>query len=61
MEVKLLKKEGEKLSFILKGADEVTVNTLRRMIKEEVPTLAIEDIEIKDNSSALYDEILAHR
>jgi DNA-directed RNA polymerase subunit D len=27
----------------------------------EVPTLAVEDVEFRNNSSALYDEIIAHR
>ena len=45
----------------MKGSDVVFVNTIRRMILEEVPTLAVEDLEIKDNSSALYDEMLALR
>lgn len=37
------------------------VNTLRRLIINRVPTLAMEDIEIKHNNSVLYDEVLAHR
>ncbi len=63
MEVKLLKqdKEKKKLSFVIKNSTPVFVNTLRRTIIEEVPTLAIEDVEIRDNSSALYDEMVAHR
>lgn len=54
-------KKKNKLSLLLKGADEVFANTIRRLIIEEVPTLAVEDIEIKDNSSALYDEMLGLR
>lgn len=61
MEVKLLKKENEKLSFVLKDSNAFFANTLRRMIVEEVPTLAIEDVEFRANSSALYDEMIAHR
>jgi len=63
MEIKLIKydEENRKLSFVIKGSNSVFVNTLRRVILEEVPTLAIEDIEFRDNSSALYDEIVAHR
>jgi len=37
------------------------VNSLRRLILESVPTLAIEDIVFKKNDSILYDEILANR
>ena len=63
MEVELLEqdKENKKLSFVIKGSNPIFVNTLRRMIMEEVPTLAIEDVEFRDNSSALYDEMIAHR
>jgi DNA-directed RNA polymerase subunit D len=63
MEVKLINKDKEKgkLSFVIKGVDPVFVNTLRRTIMEEVPTLAIEEVEFRDNSSALYDEMVAHR
>lgn len=58
--IKEEKKNG-KLSFLLKGSDEVFANTIRRLVIEEVPTLAVEEVEIKDNSSALYDEMLALR
>jgi len=54
------KKEG-KISLLIKGSGEVFANTVRRLIVEEVPTLAVEDVEIKDNSSSLYDEMLALR
>ncbi|NYT20420.1 MAG: DNA-directed RNA polymerase subunit D [Methanomicrobiales archaeon] len=36
-------------------------NSLRRAMISEVPTLAIEDVKIYDNTSALFDEMLAHR
>ena len=54
-------KKKNKVIFILKGSDEIFANTIRRLILEEVPTLAIEDLEIKENSSALYDEMLGLR
>ena len=61
MDIKILDKNKEKMSFILKGVDSVFVNTLRRLVIEEIPSLAIEDVTFVQNSSALYDEILAHR
>jgi len=61
MEIKLLNKEGNKLSFILKKINPAIANTIRRTIMEEVPTMAIEDITFYKNNSALYDEIIAHR
>jgi DNA-directed RNA polymerase subunit D len=54
------KKKG-KLSLLLKGSDEVFANTVRRLVQEDVPVLAVEDLEIKDNNSALYDEMLGLR
>tara|TARA_Y100000310_G_C20524214_1_gene735197 strand:- start:110 stop:889 length:780 start_codon:yes stop_codon:yes gene_type:complete len=65
MTIKLEKIKEErkknKLMFLLKNSDEVFANTIRRMVIEEVPTLAVEDLEIKENSSALYDEMLGLR
>ena len=47
--------------FTLSGATPAFANTLRRTMIGEVPTLAIEDVRIFDNTSVLFDEILAHR
>lgn len=63
MDITLLKNDtkNKKLSFILKGSDVAFANALRRLVIEEVPTLAIEDIEFRKNTSALYDEMIALR
>jgi len=47
--------------FTLSGATPAFVNSFRRAMIGEVPTLAIEDVRIYDNTSALFDEMLAHR
>ncbi len=41
-------------------ANEPLTNALRRTISE-IPTLAIDEVEIFKNDSALFDEVLAHR
>jgi DNA-directed RNA polymerase subunit D len=41
-------------------ANETLSNALRRSVSE-IPTLAIDEVEIFKNDSALYDEVLAHR
>lgn len=56
-----LDKKKNKLSFILKDSDEAFANVIRRFSMDEVPTLAVDEVEFRDNSSALYDEIIAHR
>lgn len=61
MEVKKLSADQNKISFLVKGINPFFANTIRRLIMEEVPTMAIEDVEFRDNSSTLYDEIIAHR
>src|SRR3989344_1750302 len=63
MEIRLLAKEKKtgRMSFIVKGSNPAFVNAIRRCIINEVPTMAIEDVEIRKNSSILYDEMVAHR
>lgn len=61
MEVKLVKKEQEKIVLNIKGVSPAYMNTLRRVIMKEVPVLSIEDVEFRKNTAALYDEIIAHR
>src|SRR3989339_53402 len=61
MDIKLISKDDNKATLLLLDVNPVVVNTLRRLIMDEVPTLAIEDCEFIKNDSALYDEIIAHR
>ncbi|MBN2567047.1 DNA-directed RNA polymerase subunit D [Candidatus Woesearchaeota archaeon] len=63
MEVRLLSKskDGMRASLIMKGFSPAYMNAIRRSVVNHVPTLAIEDVEIRKNNSILYDEMLAHR
>jgi DNA-directed RNA polymerase subunit D len=61
MNVQILEKTPDMLRFILEDVDASFANALRRIIIAEVPTLAIEDVIIIENTSALYDELFAHR
>ncbi len=63
MEIKLLESDSKnnKSSFLLSKSNTAFANAIRRVVVEEVPTMAIEDVEFKQNTSILYDEILAHR
>ena len=61
MEAKIIKKEKGKIIFTINKINPAMINTLRRYVTNYVPTLAIEEVEIMENSSALFDEMLAHR
>lgn len=52
---------ADSTSFVLNGSDIAFANALRRSMQSEVMSFAIEDVRIYDNTSALFDEMLAHR
>lgn len=49
------------IEFDLVGVDAPIANALRRIMIAEVPTVAIEDVYIWNNTSIMQDEVLAHR
>ncbi|CAI7595110.1 hypothetical protein N7455_010017 [Penicillium solitum] len=53
--------EPYRVDFRLTAVDLAFANSLRRTILAEVPTLALDLIEIESNTSVLPDEFLAHR
>ncbi len=61
MKVKIIEKKGDKLSFVLEDSTPAFANALRRVMTSEVPTMAIEWVEMRENNSALFDEVIAHR
>jgi len=61
MEVRLIDKDKYHAKFLIKNISASMINALRRAIIEDVPVLAIEDVEFTKNDSAMYDEMIAHR
>lgn len=47
--------------FTVEGVHPYFVNALRRVLLAEVPKLAIDEVTFYDNTSALFDEMVAHR
>lgn len=61
MEIEVIENKNNKLRFVIKGTTHTFINAIRRTIISEVPTLAIEDIILVENTSPVLDEIVAHR
>ena len=61
MEISFSRMDEDIARFTLKDTTPAFANSFRRTMIGEVPTLAIEDVMIYENNSALCDEILAHR
>jgi DNA-directed RNA polymerase II subunit RPB3 len=53
--------DNEKIVFRLQNGNKAYANALRRIIMSEVPTMAIEFVKIKENTSPVHDEFIAHR
>jgi len=59
--VQVVEKTDSTMRMIIQGADVPFLNALRRIVLAEVPTMAVDEVMVIENSSVLHDEILAHR
>jgi DNA-directed RNA polymerase subunit D len=59
--IDILQKEDERIVIKFNNVPRQYVNALRRLSISEVPTLAIDDVVILENSSVMHDEAIAHR
>src|SRR4051812_24816070 len=60
-DVEVMEVTSTYIKFGLYNTDASIANALRRTMIAEVPTMAIDLVEIMDNSSVLHDEFLSHR
>ena len=60
-EIEIKSKTDEELVFDIKGVEPTVVNTLRRIMIAEIPTMTIESVIVNQNTSIIPDEVLAHR
>jgi len=61
MEIIFSRLDATNARFQLAGCTPSFANSIRRAMIGEVQTLAIDEVKIYDNTSALFDEMLAHR
>ena len=59
--VEVIEKSNERVVVKFNNIPRQYVNALRRLAISEVPTLAVDDLVILENSSVMHDEALAHR
>ncbi|CAA2976469.1 DNA-directed RNA polymerases II, IV and V subunit 3 [Olea europaea subsp. europaea] len=59
--IKIREVRDDFMKFELRETDSSIANALRRVMIAEVPTIAIDLVEIEVNSSVLNDEFIAHR
>jgi DNA-directed RNA polymerase subunit D len=59
--VDVIEKSSERIVVKFNNIPRQYVNSLRRLAISEVPTLAIDDVVMLENSSVMHDEAVAHR
>ena len=57
----LVSKTNERIVLRFNNVPRQYVNAIRRIMISEVPTLAIDDVVMMENSSVMHDEAIAHR
>lgn len=59
--IEVTRVDDEVCEFTLSKTDVSVANAVRRIILAEVPSMAIEIVNVEDNSTVLFDEFIAHR
>ena len=61
LDIEVISLNDEDITFDIKGIDPSFANALRRIFISEIPTMAIEKVNMWQNTSVIPDEVLAHR
>ena len=61
MEIEVRSQNDDEMIFIVRDAEVPFINAIRRVAMVNVPKIAIEDVNIIVNDSAMFNEVLAHR
>src|SRR3989338_10716168 len=61
MDIKILDTKENQVKFLVKGTNPAFANALRRTMMAGLNILALEDVHFYQNTSVMFDEMLAHR
>jgi len=61
VKIEVLEKDATNIRIIVRDADVSLMNALRRIGLAEVPSMAIDEVVMIENSAILQDEIISHR
>lgn len=61
MDINIISLDDEEAIFDVTGIDPPLANSLRRILISEIPTMAIEIVNVYQNTSVIPDEVLCHR
>ncbi|KIK67404.1 hypothetical protein GYMLUDRAFT_257290 [Collybiopsis luxurians FD-317 M1] len=59
--VRIREYQRDRVNFVLENVDLAFANSLRRVMMADLPTVAIDLVEIEANTTVLPDEFIAHR
>ncbi|MGA2875977.1 MAG: DNA-directed RNA polymerase subunit D [Nitrososphaerales archaeon] len=59
--IDVIESQPSRIRLRLKNIDRAYANAIRRIAISQVPTMAIDDVVILENSSVMFDELVAHR
>lgn len=61
MEIEPIDVEDREATFVVRGVKPAFANGLRRAMVSDVPTLAIDTVDVYENTSVMFDEVLSLR
>jgi DNA-directed RNA polymerase subunit D len=61
MEITIIHREEDRVHFLVEGMDVAFANAMRRTMLNRLPAMAIDEVLILENTSVMYDEMLAQR
>ncbi|KAF9820400.1 hypothetical protein IEO21_01409 [Rhodonia placenta] len=59
--VRIRELQKDHVNFVVENVDLALANSLRRVMMADIPTVAIDMVEIETNTTVLPDEFIAHR